>query len=93
VQARFKGIVHPKTLSLITHPHVIPNPEDFRSFLEHNFFIKSECFLPLYRQLKIDKNIDQPKLLGTREQTSLVIAEVLHNTRMNLIGSHVSNNV
>ncbi len=31
---QFKGIVHPKmkVLSLITHPHVVPN---LRSFLEH----------------------------------------------------------
>ncbi len=33
----FKVIVHPKMkiLSLITHLHVFPNPEDFCSSLEH----------------------------------------------------------
>jgi len=34
-----KGIDHPKmkVLSLITHPHVVPNPHDFRSSLEHKW--------------------------------------------------------
>jgi len=32
-----KGLVHPKMkmMSLITHPHVIPNPKDLRSSSEH----------------------------------------------------------
>ncbi len=37
VQQGFKGIVYPKMkmISLITHPHVVPNPEALCSFSEN----------------------------------------------------------
>jgi len=36
-EADVKGLVDPKIefLSLSTHPHVVPNPQDLRSSLEH----------------------------------------------------------
>ncbi len=35
---RFKGLVHPQILSLITRPHVVPNPQDLRSSSEHQIW-------------------------------------------------------
>ncbi len=51
-----KGISHPKMklMSLITHPHVIPNPSDLVRFIFgtqiNMFLMKSEIFLILHRQ-------------------------------------------
>ncbi len=62
----FKAIVHPKMkmLSLITHPHVVPNPLDLLSFSEHKLrylLIKFESFLTLHR-LQENYHIQSPEM-------------------------------
>ncbi len=52
---QLKGIVHPKMkiLSLITHPHVVPNPLDLRSSSEHKlryFWCIPRSLWPSHRQ-------------------------------------------
>ncbi len=60
-----KGIVHPKMkiLSLITHRHVFPNPQDLRSSSEHKltyFWWNPRAFWPC-----IDSNTTTRKVVRT----------------------------
>jgi len=42
--AELKGLVHPKILSVFTHPHVVPNLYVFICSAEHKGRYLEECF-------------------------------------------------